>query len=222
MTRGIGIYARGDGTQVDVESIVLFPAQTFALGITVGPTVEVGAAAGLRASCLATAVAGTNPSLVVTVQTSKDQQVWKTVAAFLAKTAADAAMGAVTATGTTPPTITLTGTPNYEINLKVSATVGGALGTWSGWWSIDGGVTQNAFTSAATVALTDALQGATGITLNIAAGTAATDNVWTAPTASREQKQFGPLDRFVRGVAQVTGSSTPTVTASVSGEVQSL
>lgn len=86
-------------------------------------------------------------------------------------------LGAVTSTGTTPPVITLTGTPLRSLNLRVECTLGGILATWTGRWSVDGGVTWTAFTSAATV-----LMAGTGVTLNIAAGAAATDNVWTAST----------------------------------------
>lgn len=88
-------------------------------------------------------------------------------------------MTAVTSTGTTPPVITLTGQPFFDINLRVECTTLGALATWELRWSIDGGDTWEAeeVVSAATVALTG-----TGLTLNIAAGTAAVDNVWTATT----------------------------------------
>lgn len=81
------------------------------------------------------------------------------------------------ATGTTPPVLTITGgTTPYEFYIRCPTT-GGTRGTWLLDWSIDGGATlvQTGVTSAATVAL-----GSTGWTLNIAAGTAATNNVWQA------------------------------------------
>jgi len=84
---------------------------------------------------------------------------------------------AVVSTGTTPPVITLTGTPYRALNLRIECTLGGALLTWTGRWSVDGGATWTAFTSAATV-----LMAGTGVTLNIAAGTANVDNVWTGGT----------------------------------------
>ena len=104
-------------------------------------------------------------------------------------------MSGVTSVGTTPPVITLTNTANRlggtgpcrPVNLKVVCTTSGARGTWVLKYSIDGGATYataaSNITSAATVALTDILdpaQGLLGITLNIATGNAATDNVWTA------------------------------------------
>ncbi len=91
-------------------------------------------------------------------------------------------MTAVTSAGTTPPVITLTGTPNRYIDLKVLCTVLGALGTSKIKYSINGGNTYSvAQLTAATILILDPLTGeSTGVTLNIAAGTAATDNVWTA------------------------------------------
>ena len=79
-----------------------------------------------------------------------------------------------TATGTTPPTITLTGAPLGAFTWRIECTGAGALGVWTGRWSSDNGGNWNAFTSGATVAL-----GSTGMTANIAAGNAATNNVWT-------------------------------------------
>jgi Ca2+-binding RTX toxin-like protein len=85
-------------------------------------------------------------------------------------------VSAVTSAGTTPPvlTTTVTAAPTAG-NYRVECTTLGALTTWVFRWSSDGGSTWNTgVTSAATVAL-----GATGITLNIAAGNAAVNNVWT-------------------------------------------
>lgn len=83
----------------------------------------------------------------------------------------------VTSLGTTPPVITVTGTPLREVDLRVEALTTGALAVWTGRYSLDAGVTWTGFTSAATVVLTG-----TGLTLNIAAGTAAVDNRWSALT----------------------------------------
>jgi len=99
----------------------------------------------------------------------------------------------VTSAGTTPPVITLSQTTNREgkigpvrpINVVVACTTLGARGTWKFQVSIDGGATYTAadyYTSGATVALIDPLDpagGLLGVTLNIATGTAATDNTWT-------------------------------------------
>ena len=95
-------------------------------------------------------------------------------------------MGAVTSAGTTPPVITLSGTPLGSWNLKIKATLVGALGTWKLQFSTDGGNTWSAdITSAASVPLIDTAKdslvgnnGLTGITAAIAAGTAALDNTW--------------------------------------------
>lgn len=97
-------------------------------------------------------------------------------------------MGAVTSAGTTPPVITLTGVPLGSWNLKIKATLVGALATWKLQFSTDGGNTWSAdLTSAASVPLIDTAKdslvgnnGLTGITAAIAAGTAALDNTWVA------------------------------------------
>ncbi len=98
------------------------------------------------------------------------------------------AMSAVTPAGTTPPVITLTGTPNRPIDLRVECTVLGALGTSRVKWSIDGGNTFSVATlTAATILITDPLNEneTTGVTLNIAAGNAAVNNVWTAKSIGK-------------------------------------
>lgn len=101
-----------------------------------------------------------------------------------------------TATGTTPPTITFTDTANREdgtgpvrpIDLWIKCTLLGALGVWKLQYSIDGGQTYSAdVLSAATVALTDPLDpagGLLGLTLNIAAGNAAVNNLWKAKSVA--------------------------------------
>lgn len=104
-------------------------------------------------------------------------------------------MGAATSTGTTPPVITLTGTPLGAWNLSVDCVVGGAHGTATYRFSTDGGntwsanVTTNA-TPGTAVALTDTaidsivgVNGATGVSVAFAAGTFNADNLWTS-TAS--------------------------------------
>ncbi len=85
--------------------------------------------------------------------------------------------GAVASAGTTPPVLTLTGTATVPYELQVECTTSGARGAWKFRWSKDRGVTWmlTDVLSAATVALTG-----TGLTLNIATGNAATNNVWTA------------------------------------------
>jgi hypothetical protein len=97
-------------------------------------------------------------------------------------------MSAVTAAGTTPPTITLSGTPKGAWNLKIKCTLAGARGTFKIQFSTDGGNTYSGdILSAASVALLDpsadstvGMNGDSGLTATIANAAAATDNVWTA------------------------------------------
>lgn len=103
--------------------------------------------------------------------------------------------GVVSANGTTPPTVTVTGTSNRHIDLRVECTsiAGGAtLGLWTGRYSTDNGGSWIAFTSAASVPVNDSflsqengLIEATGLTFNIAAGSAAVNNYWTSATADQ-------------------------------------
>lgn len=107
--------------------------------------------------------------------------------------ASGSAMGAVTSAGTAPPVITLSGTPLGEFDLKIRCIVGGALATWTLQFSTDGGQTYSAtMASAASVPLIDTavdslvgVNGATGITASIAAGTANVDNTWVASSANK-------------------------------------
>lgn len=85
-------------------------------------------------------------------------------------------MTAVTSAGTTPPAVTLTGTPNGFHDVRIEITTGGALATAVFRWSINGGST---WTSGVTTAASVVLTG-TGLTANFAAGTYATNNVYTA------------------------------------------
>src|SRR5216684_1248194 len=64
------------------------------------------------------------------------------------------ATSAVTATGTAPPTVTLSGTPNDGYNIRIEITTAGVRGTAVFRWSSNGGTsyTSNVVT-AATVAL---------------------------------------------------------------------
>lgn len=80
----------------------------------------------------------------------------------------------------TGPVITLTGAiSGVPTAITVTCTLAGALGVWQGLVTYGDGTTQ-AFTSAATVALTG--RGA-GLTLNIAAGAAVLADVWRATCA---------------------------------------
>lgn len=87
---------------------------------------------------------------------------------------------AVTAVGTAPPAVTLTGTPSRFIDLVVEITTGGARGVAVFRYSLDGGDTwaEQGITTLATY-----LMPGTGVTLNFATGTDYTnDNVYTAST----------------------------------------
>jgi len=81
----------------------------------------------------------------------------------------------ITATGTTPPTVSVTGKAFGDYDLRLEVTTGGARGTALFRWSINGGTTWEAtgVVTAAEVELGD-----TGLTVNFATGTYATDNVY--------------------------------------------
>jgi hypothetical protein len=90
------------------------------------------------------------------------------------------AMGAVVATGTAPPTVTITGTPVQSPpgsvpSIEIDCSLGGPLNTWQYGWKNNGVVqATNVVSSAGPTAL-----GATGLSVSIAAGAATNDNVWT-------------------------------------------
>ena len=97
-------------------------------------------------------------------------------------------MGSVTATGTSPPTVTLSGTPNFAGQLQIDILTGGTLGVATFRFSTDGGQNWSAtLTTAASVPLVDTAidslvgqNGATGITAAFAAGTYNADNLYTS------------------------------------------
>lgn len=104
---------------------------------------------------------------------------------------AGSAMGTVTPAGTSPPTVTLSGTPNGNHALRIQIITPGTLGTATFRFSTDNGNNWSAtMTTAASVPLTDpandsivGVNGATGITAAFAAGTYSADNVYTASAA---------------------------------------
>lgn len=85
----------------------------------------------------------------------------------------------VTSNGTTPPTVTLSGTPNYPFQLDIAIRTAGTLGLAKFAWSIDGGESwiERDKTTSASVVL-----GNTGITATFSAGTYLNDNTYTAGT----------------------------------------
>jgi len=119
--------------------------------------------------------------------------------------------GTLLASGTTPPVITLTGTlSTTPVPITVSCTVIGALGAWSGTYSFDNGATSTPFTSAATVPLTGK---GTGLTLNIAAGSALSNNVWKATCAGLADQSGNAKHN-----AQATASAQPVITVGLNGK----
>jgi hypothetical protein len=97
-------------------------------------------------------------------------------------------MSAITAAGTTPPTVTVSGTPTGPWNLKIICTKLGARGTSEIKFSTDGGQNYSAaIVTAASIPLIDTSvdaitgnNGTTGLTIAMADTAAAVDNVWTA------------------------------------------
>jgi hypothetical protein len=97
-------------------------------------------------------------------------------------------MGTVTEAGTTPPDVTLSGTPTGPWKLRLKCIAGGARGTATFQFSTDGGNTWSAtMTTAASVVLTDTAKdstvgnnGSTGITAAFENATFATDNTWSS------------------------------------------
>lgn len=113
----------------------------------------------------------------------------------LATTGSD--MGTVTESGTTPPDLTLSGTPLGAWKLKVKCSTAGARGTFKVQFSTDGGsIWSDPITppdtdlyglGAGAIALVDpaadsrvGFNGKTGLVATFEDATAATDNVWTA------------------------------------------
>lgn len=90
----------------------------------------------------------------------------------------------VQSAGTTPPVVTLSGTPTDNFIIQMAITTGGARGTALFKWSINNGgsFVATGVSTAATVALTSGII-VTGLTANFSAGTYATDNVYTALTS---------------------------------------
>lgn len=86
------------------------------------------------------------------------------------------ALSAVTSVGTSPPVVTVGGTPADHWPFKVKITLGGALATAKFQYSLDGGATYNGadILTAATYAIPE-----TGVTLAFPAGTYNVDNEYT-------------------------------------------
>lgn len=98
-------------------------------------------------------------------------------------------MGTVTSAGTSPPVLTITGTPLGPWKLMIDCVLGGAHETATYRFSTDGGNTWSATITTAAAAATQALNdtavdslvgmnGKTGLTVAFAAGTFNADNTW--------------------------------------------
>ncbi len=107
-------------------------------------------------------------------------------------------MGTVVPAGTTPPVLTVTGTPFKAYDLRLRVTVGGAHGTAKFQFSTDGGVNWsadiNTTTAGASISLIDSnvitivgRNGTTGLTVAFAAGTFNVDNAYTVPPAVKQR-----------------------------------
>jgi hypothetical protein len=114
---------------------------------------------------------------------------------FVTASAKSYAMSAVTAAGTAPPAVTLTGTPTVGITLRVECTTLGARGTSVVRVSIDGGTSwcMTGVVTAATILVLDADGNSTGLTLNMANAAAAVDNVWTATSTGTVRDGGGKI-----------------------------
>ena len=119
------------------------------------------------------------------------------------------ATSAVISSGTSPPVVTLSGTPTRFVDLKIAIVVGGPRGTATCKVSIDGGTT---FSATQVTAATVSIPG-TGLTINFPTGTDyATDNVYRAVT-SVPNDSYEPLLEIESGGALGTATFRYTVDA---------
>lgn len=124
-------------------------------------------------------------------------------------TVAIPALSTVTSAGTSPPAVTLTGTPTKPGAYSVQMTTGGAVATAAFSWSIDGVQQGAGVLTASTVVLPGA-----GLTLNFAAGTYNTNNIYSFIASA-------PLDEAALVVTVVNPGAvgTATFTYSLDGGV---
>ena len=114
--------------------------------------------------------------------------------------------GPVTATGTTPPAVTLTGQPvSPSTSLEIDITLGGLRGTAVFSWKLNGVVQQTLQLTAATFAL-----GTTGVTANFAAGTYTNDNVYTSVVVV---STWADQSSLANAAVQATASNRPSYNA---------
>ncbi len=105
---------------------------------------------------------------------------------FLLLEAADLnPVGAVTASGTTPPTLTVTGLPEESWDVSITVETGGALGTMTFKYSLDGGNTYSAEITSTAVTGINPIEG-TGMTFAFASAAYNADNAYTFSTWDKE------------------------------------
>lgn len=103
-------------------------------------------------------------------------------------------MATPTSSGSSPPVLTITGTPLGNFKLVIDCVLGGAHQTATYRFSTDGGNIWSATITTAAAAATQSLvdtavdsrvgvNGATGLTIAFAAGTFNADNLWTSNTS---------------------------------------
>lgn len=108
----------------------------------------------------------------------------------------------IVAMGTTPPTVTLTGTPNTAYSFVIQITGIGLLGIALFKWSSDNGSTYSSpILTAASVVL-----GTTGVTAHFGAGTYAIDNQYTAYTTI---SQWNDISGNGNNVLNATNATQP-------------
>jgi hypothetical protein len=93
-------------------------------------------------------------------------------------------VGAVTKSGTTPPTLAVTGLPFGSHDFAIDITLGGDIGTMKFKYSVDGGALSDEITSTTITGITTI--GAYGITLTFPTGTYNVDNADTFSTWDKE------------------------------------
>ena len=116
----------------------------------------------------------------------------------------------VVSTGTTPPAVTLSGTPvSTSSSIEIDITLLGALGVAQFQWKLNGSVQQTGQTTAASFVL-----GSTGITASFGAGTYAVNDVYTSVAAVSAWADQSGVGDSNRNATQATGSKQPTINAS--------
>jgi hypothetical protein len=118
-------------------------------------------------------------------------------------------MTPVIAIGTSPPTVTLSGTPSSTpMTIMIDIIAGGALGDATFSWSADGGVSWSAvIVTAASVVL-----GATGLTANFASGTYSANNFYESSarvSSAPSRESAGGIIDATKTANQATDTQRP-------------